>query len=274
MPTGFHLGPLYVHYYGVIIMLGAVIAAFIAKKLAERRGLISEMIWDMFVWLIIGGIIGARLWHILTPPSSMIAQGITTKYYLTHPLEMLMIWKGGLGIFGGVIGGAIALWLYCRKYGQKFLQWADVIVPGLALAQGVGRIGNFINQEVYGAPTTLPWAITIDEAHRLPELRNQATYHPLFLYELILSLINMSILLYVGKKYQSKLRDGDILLLYLMIYPFFRFFLEFLRLDPSPVAGINANQTVMGIVFIGALIAYIIRRRNTPQPVETESEQN
>ncbi|HMN12694.1 MAG TPA: prolipoprotein diacylglyceryl transferase [Bellilinea sp.] len=270
MPTGFQIGPLFVYYYGVLIMLGALLAGMLAKKLADKNGLDSELIWDMFVWLIIGGIIGARLWHVFTPPASMVEQGITSSYYFRNPLEILMIWKGGLGIPGAVIGGAIALWLYCRRAGQSFAKWADVIAPGLALAQAIGRIGNYVNQEVYGAPSNLPWAITIDEAHRLPEYAGQATYHPLFLYELLYNLLNMAILLFVGKKYKAQLRDGDIMLLYLMIYPFGRFFLEFLRLDPSPVAGININQTLMAVTFVIALIAFIARRRKpaSAEPAE------
>lgn len=261
MPSSFTIGPLTIHFYGILIMIGAVAAAFVAARQAKRRGINSELVWDMFPWLIIGGIIGARLWHILTPPASMVEQGITTWYYLTHPLDALSIWKGGLGIPGAVIGGAIALWIYARKRKISFGMWTDIIAPGLALAQAIGRLGNYVNQEVYGAPTDLPWAITIDRAHRLPEYIEQATYHPLFLYEIIYNLINMVVLLWIGRKFAGKLRDGDIFLSYLVIYPFGRFFLEFLRLDPSPVAGININQTIMAIIAVAAAAMLILRKR-------------
>jgi phosphatidylglycerol:prolipoprotein diacylglycerol transferase len=137
----------------------------------------------------------------------------------------------------------------------------------LALAQAIGRLGNYVNQEVYGAPTDLPWAITIDRAHRLPEYIEQATYHPLFAYDLIYNLINMVVLLWIGRKFAGKLRDGDIFLTYLVIYPVGRFFLEFLRLDPSPVAGVNINQTIMAIIAVAAAAALILRKRKpiTPQ---------
>lgn len=272
MPSGFNIGPLTIHFYGILIMIGALAAAFVAGRQAKRRSISGEVVWDMFPWLIIGGIIGARLWHILTPPASMVEQGITTWYYLTHPLDALSIWKGGLGIPGAVIGGAIALWIYTRKRKMSFGMWADFAAPGLALAQAVGRLGNYVNQEVYGAPTDLPWAITIDRAHRLPEYIEQATYHPLFAYELIYNLINMAVLLWISRKFAGRLRDGDIFLAYLVIYPFGRFFLEFLRLDPSPVAGININQTIMAIIAVAAAAVLIFRKRKPVTPVVSAVE--
>ncbi len=132
--------------------------------------------------------------------------------------------------------------------------WMDLVAPGLALAQAVGRWGNFLNQEVYGAPTTLPWAITIDAAHRLPGFEQIATYHPLFLYEFLWNLFIMALLLYLGSRLKDWLKPGDIFRFYLLLYPLARFLLEFLRLDPSPVVGINVNQTLMGILFVGSLV--------------------
>ncbi|HWR66234.1 MAG TPA: prolipoprotein diacylglyceryl transferase [Bellilinea sp.] len=272
MPSSFNIGPLTIHFYGILIMIGALGAAFVAARQAKRRGFSSEVVWDMFPWLIIGGIIGARLWHILTPPASMVEQGITTWYYLTHPLDALSIWKGGLGIPGAVIGGAIALWIYTSKRKMSFGMWADFAAPGLALAQAVGRLGNYVNQEVYGAPTDLPWAITIDRAHRLPGFIEQATYHPLFAYELIYNLINMAVLLWISRRFAGRLRDGDIFLTYLVIYPVGRFFLEFLRLDPSPVAGVNINQTIMAIIAVAAAAALILRKRKPVTPAVSAAE--
>ena len=260
MSEGIKIGPLLIRYYALIIMAGVVAAAWLSTVEAKRRGLKSDFVWDALPWVVIGGIIGARLWHIFTPPASMVEQGITTKFYLTHPLDAIAIWKGGVGIPGGIIGGALALFIFTRKTKTSFLQWADIIAPGLALAQAIGRWGNFVNQEVYGSPSTLPWAITIDAVHRLPAFREYATYHPLFLYESLLNLLTMAILLVVGRKLKDRLKNGDIFLMYLVMYPTIRFFLEFLRLDPSPVAGININQTIMGIVAIASLATLILRR--------------
>lgn len=150
------MGTILVHWYGVLIMAGAVLAAFMAAWGAKRRGMDPNYIWDMLPWLLIAGIVGARIWHILTPPVSMVEMGITTQYYLTHPLDAIAVWNGGLGIPGAVIGGALALLIYCLVKKQKFSFWLDVIAPGLLAAQIIGRIGNFLNQELFGKPSTLP----------------------------------------------------------------------------------------------------------------------
>jgi len=248
MPNGFTIFGFKIYFYGILIMLGALAAAFLAAHQAKKRGQNPDIVWDVFAWVLIGGILGARIWHILTPPPSMVEQGITTMYYLTHPLEMLRFRAGGLGIPGAIIGGGLALFIYTRRKKLDFGMWADFIAPGLALAQAIGRWGNFFNQEVYGKPSTLPWAITIDPEYRLPEFRMFSTYHPLFLYECIWNLLNMGLLLYLGKRLMNWLKNGDLFLIYLMVYGVGRFLLEFLRLDASQVAGINANQTLMAVV--------------------------
>ncbi|MHB8133368.1 MAG: prolipoprotein diacylglyceryl transferase [Anaerolineaceae bacterium] len=257
MPDGISIGNFEIKFYGIIIMCGALLAAWLSAKEAKRRGINPELIWDMLPWLLIAGIIGARLWHIFTPSASLVALGIDTKYYLTHPLDAINIRNGGLGIPGAVMGGALALWLYARSKKTSFAQWTDIIAPGLALAQAIGRWGNFFNQELYGGPTNLPWAIFIEPAYRLPEYINQAYYHPMFLYESLWNLMNMAVLLILGRKFQQKLITGDIFLVYLLIYPIGRFFLEFMRLDPSNIGGINANQTTMAVIAILSALALI-----------------
>ena len=259
MPQGIQIGPVMIRYYALIILAGAMVAAWLATQEAKRRGKDPEMVWDMLPWLLIGGIIGARLWHVLTPSSSNAAMGLTTQYYFQNPLEILKIWKGGLGIFGGIIGGAIALAIYCRANKQNFFEWTDIIVPGLLIAQAIGRWGNFVNQEVYGPPSDLPWAIYIDPAHRLPGFETVERYHPLFLYESLLTLLGGLLLLYIARKYKDKLFTGDLFLMYLVYYPLVRFGLEFIRLDPSAVGTININQTVMLIVGILALLILVLR---------------
>mgnify|MGYP002412755321 FL=1 len=143
----------------------------------------------------------------------------------------------------------------------------------MALAQAIGRWGNFVNQELYGAPTNLPWAIYIDPAHRLPGFENQAYYHPTFLYESLWNLANMGLLLWLGRKYSDRLRPGDIFLTYLIVYPIGRFFLEFLRLDSSQVAGINANQTLMAVIAVLASIALYLRHRFYHPPSKDQDVQ-
>ena len=261
---GIHIGALFIHFYGLLIMLGVLAAAYLSYRRAKKRGMDAERIWDLVTWALIGGVIGARLWHIMTPPPSMVEQGITFYYYLTHPLDALAIWRGGLGIPGAVVGGALAVFLYTRKNKQSFAAWIDVIAPGLIMAQAIGRWGNFVNQELYGAPTSLPWGILIDEAHRLPEFMQYRLYHPLFFYEFLWNLIIMGVLLWLDKKLAGWLKTGDLFICYLIGYPVGRFFLEFLRLDSSQVGGLNINQTIMGVIAVLSVIFLFLRHRSQP----------
>lgn len=266
--AGFSLGVLCVRYYGIILMLGALAGGYLATFEVKRRGHDTEMVWDLLVYLIIGGVLGARLWHILTPPPSSIAQGFTTQFYLTHPLDALAIWKGGLGIPGTIIGGLVALYLYIRRHKViGFLEWTDIAAPGLALGQAIGRWGNFFNQEIYGAPTDLPWKIYIDPAHRLTGFANQSYYHPLFAYESILNILNMLLLLWITRQYRGRLKNGDVFNVYLIFYPIARFCLDFLRLDASQVMSLNINQTIMAIVSILAIGVLVWRHRPLSDPM-------
>ena len=271
MISGFNIGPLSIHFYGIIIMLGVIAAALLARREATRQGQNGELVWDMLIWILIAGIIGARLWHIFTPMPSLIAQGVTTYYYLTHPLDAIAIWKGGLGIPGAVIGGVIALYFFVRKHRLSFLKWLDILAPALALGQAIGRWGNFFNQELYGAPTSLPWAIYIDPQHRLPGFENQAYYHPTFLYESLWNLANMALLLWLSQRFNNRLKTGDLFLVYLIVYPLGRFLLEFLRLDSSQVAGVNANQIFMLVVMIVAIVVLWLRHWRDKQIIPSKA---
>jgi phosphatidylglycerol:prolipoprotein diacylglycerol transferase len=189
----------------------------------------------------------------------MVAQGLTTQFYLTHPLDAIAIWKGGLGIPGAIIGGILALYLFCRRNHFNYLMWLDIAAPGLALGQAIGRWGNFVNQELYGQPSDLPWAIHIDERFRLPGYREVERYHPLFLYESLWSLGTMFTLLWLSHRHQERLKSGDLFLIYLILYSLGRFLLEYLRLDASFVGFININQSIMILVMLGAAITLSFR---------------
>jgi len=258
MPEGFNIGPLFVRFYGIILMSGAVAGAFLAMRQAKQHKYDPEIVWDLFIYLLIGGIIGARIWHILTPSPST---GITAGWYLSHPLDALAVWKGGLGIPGAVIGGLIALFFYSRRTGIDFAEWTDIASPSLALGQTIGRWGNFFNQELYGAPTNLPWKLYIDPAHRLADYTNVNYYHPLFLYESLWNLMNMFLLLWISRRFANSLKNGDVFLVYLIVYPVGRFLLDFLRLDASLVGGININQSIMAVVAVCAATALYLRHR-------------
>ncbi|MGA2503872.1 MAG: prolipoprotein diacylglyceryl transferase [Anaerolineales bacterium] len=276
LPDGFNIPipflnqSFHVYFYGILITLGVVAAAFLGQAEAKRRGMNPEFIWDALFWVVLAGIIGARIWHILTPPPSMVAQGITTEWYLMHPLDMINIRNGGLGIPGAVIGGALALWIYCRRKKISFLTFADVVAPGVALAQAIGRWGNFFNQELYGLPTNLPWKIYIDPLHRVAGYQNYDYFTPLFFYESVWNVINMGLLLLLARRFSKWLKPGDIFLIYMVMYSIGRFFLEFLRLDAAQVGGINFNQTFVIIVAVVAGLVFFLNHRLRRAPIQME----
>jgi len=264
-------------FYGLILMTGAFLGGWLAAREAKRRGHNPELVWDGLIWALIGGIIGARLWHIFTPSPSQVEAGLDTAYYLnlTNLVTVfnlggteiklpaaLAVGNGGLGIPGAVIGGLIGLYFYVRQQKLVFIEWLDIVAPAVALGQAVGRWGNFVNQELYGAPTTLPWAITIDAPYRLPGFTDPALkFHPLFLYESIGTALICAGLIYLSRRYAEKLRPGDLFWLYCIAYPALRFFLDFIRLDNAKVLGLNANQSFMVIIIIGAVFMLVNSRR-------------
>ncbi|MCH2539573.1 MAG: prolipoprotein diacylglyceryl transferase [Anaerolineales bacterium] len=258
---GIQIGGLYIRYYGLIIVTGAIAAGYLAAHEAKRRKLDPNFVWDALMWTLLGGILGARLYHVITPPPSMMPPGSPNPYF-QNPISILWIWKGGLGIPGGLVGGAFTLWAFSRNRNQPFALWADVASPGLLLAQSIGRWGNFINQELYGLPSELPWAIHIAPRNRVQRFAQYESFHPLFLYESVLNIMGCLILLWATRRYARNLQHGDIALGYFVIYPTIRFFLEFIRVDSSQVAGINANQSLMAVVAIVSALLLALRKLN------------
>jgi phosphatidylglycerol:prolipoprotein diacylglycerol transferase len=271
MPNGFDIPipflntSLHIYFYGILITVGVIAAAFLSQEEARRRKFNTDYIWDVLFWVVVAGIVGARLWHIFTPPPSMLVVDPNTgklvnPYFaggVIHLLDIIDLRRGGLGIPGAILGGALALGIYCRSKHLSFLTWADVMMPGVALAQAIGRWGNFFNQELYGLPTNLPWKIYIDPAHRVAGYTQYAYFQPLFLYESIWNLINMGLLLWVGRRFAAWLKAGDLLYIYMIMYAVARFGLEFLRLDASMVFGIDFNQAFMVVVALaGAGLFY------------------
>jgi phosphatidylglycerol:prolipoprotein diacylglycerol transferase len=255
------LGPLVFHWSGLLIVLGIGVGLWLSALLAKRRNYDVGIIADLFLPLIIWGTIGARLWHILTPPLSSVELGLTTQHYLSHPIDAMALWIGGFGIPGALIGGVVALFFFARATELNFWELADLLAPGLALAQAIGRVGNYFNQELYGLPTNFPWKIFIQPAYRLAGFETIEYYHPLFAYEVILNLVNLIFLLWLARRFAGMLRAGDLFLAYLGIYAFIRLLLEFLRLDAALVIGIDVNQVFFAIAFICAGIGLFLNRR-------------
>ncbi len=258
---GIHLGPLYLRFYGVILVSGAMVGAYVAALEARRKSLNSDYVWDGLIWALVGGIVGARIYHVFTPSVSDIGKGLTVAAYFADPIKILQVWNGGLGIPGGIAGGALGLWLYTRYTKLDFLTWADLAAPALALAQAIGRWGNFINQELYGKPTDLPWGIFIDPLYRLPGYTEFERYHPTFLYESILNLLACLALLWIARRFADRLKPGDLILCYLVMYPTIRFFMEFLRLDSSRFGNLNINQSLSVVVAVASGVALMLRHR-------------
>lgn len=254
------IGLLAIHWYGFLIVLGAAAGGLVADRLARARGDDPAHIWNMLAVALLLGLIGARLYHVFSTP----AAGIGWWYYRQHPEAIFAFWRGGLrgfGIFGGIAGGILGIWLYTRWAKLPFLRWLDYAAAGVILAQAIGRWGNFFNQELYGPPTDLPWGVYIDPAHRLPGLEAHERFHPVFLYESLANFAIFLALLWVGRRHGR--RDGDVFLAYLILYPFVRFWLEFLRPDAWKIAGIATAQLISlaCMLLAGAVLCWRHRRR-------------
>lgn len=250
----------------MILMVGALVATYVARWMVEKFGAEDpDIAWDALIWALVAGVIGARLYHVFTPSQSLLDVGIDTMYYLTHPIDILTIWRGGLGIPGGIAGGAIGVYLYARKNGLDHYLLFDAAAPAVALAQAIGRWGNFVNQELYGPPTDLPWGIFIRPENRMSPYIDNEYFHPLFLYESIWNLLNAIFLYWLWKRFPDRLKRGDLFFTYLITYPLGRFLLEFIRLDYVPMFGINFNQGLSLVVGIISAIA-LYRRHQGQQP--------
>jgi len=247
----FRIGGLEVHWYGILIMLGVVAAIAVAWIEARRRGENTDHVLTLALIVVPLGVIGARLYHVID----------LWDYYMQNP--RLIVGTQGLGIFGAVIGGALGLIVYTRLRRLSTPRWADIVAPGLLLAQAVGRWGNFFNQELYGHPTDLPWGIYIPLEKRLPDLVQYESFHPLFFYEFLLNLTGALTLLVIGRKLRNRLRDGDIFLGYLIWYGIGRFGLEGLKPDVWTIGGFPTARwiTLAAVIVSVALLAYRHRRR-------------
>lgn len=264
-PILFQIGPFALHWYGFLIVGGAVVAAWLASRYAQRDGQEPDHIWNLLAWTMLAGIIGARLYHVFSSP----ADGYGWSYYRQYPLEIINFWNGGfrgLGIYGGLIGGALAIALYCWRNRLNALRYLDYIAPNILLAQAIGRLGNFVNQELYGPPTTLPWAFHINPAYpcQLPRelppnlhfcgaetldaptiawYANQG-FHPTFFYEMGWNLLMFALLTGLIWRFGARLRRGDGALLYLIAYGVGRFWVESFRPDAWVIGLLPTAQWV------------------------------
>jgi prolipoprotein diacylglyceryl transferase len=242
-----HLGPLHVRAYGLMIGLGVVAAVSFAQRRWHARGGDPRDISAIATWAVPAGLVGARAYHVITDP----------ELFRGRWLHVLAIWEGGLGIPGGIAAGVIAGAIVARRRHLPVLQLMDVVAPALPLAQAIGRWGNWFNQELFGRPTTLPWALHIDVAHRPPGFETIATYHPTFLYESLWNLALIGVLLLVERR--GHLRAGRLFVLYVGGYGLGRLWVEALRIDhANTILGLRVN-TWTSLAAIAVAIAMLVR---------------
>jgi len=278
-PIIVHIGPIPIHWYGVLILSGVLAGAVYAARQAPRKGIAPDHIWNGLVLSVLLGIIGARLYHVFSTPAGCTAQigPCGWPWYRDHPEDIIKIWNGGLGIYGAIIGGALGVVVYARYYGLSIATLLDLGAPGLALGQAIGRWGNFINQELYGPPTGSTWfGVRIDAAHRLEQFRDlppDTLFHPTFLYESLWCLALFIVLAVLARRLEGRLRAGDVFAGYLIGYPLGRFWIEFFRPDAWTIGPLATAQWI-ALVLIAASAAFIvIRHRQAPsETVEPASE--
>lgn len=279
-PIILDIGPFSLQWYGVFIVGGAVIAAWLSARQAARDGENPDHIWNLLAWTLILGIIGARLYHVFSTPAD--APG--WAFYRENPIEIINFWEGGfrgLGIYGGLIGGVIAIIGYTWRHKLNLLRYLDYIGPNVLIAQAVGRMGNFVNQELYGPATDLAWAFHINPAYhcqRPPDAPveiglcgsadlSQATldwyaangYHPTFFYEAGWNILMFGLLYLAYRQFGHKLRQGDGALLYFIAYPLGRFWVEMFRPD-AWLMGTLATAQWIAIISVAASLALLVLR--------------
>lgn len=238
LPKYFTVWSLKIHYYGVFMAVAVAAGYWLAVKRSSKYGINQKQADNIIFWLIIGGFIGARLYHVLS----------LFSYYYIHPLDILKIWNGGLSIYGALIGGVVALLLQGRSLNPRTaLDW---LAPSLLFGQIIGRLGNWFNYELYGYPTNLPWKMYVPPQFRLPGYQNFSFFHPLFLYEILANIIILFFLLKIIKSAKA----GALFFWYLLLYNAVRFGLEFLRVDSTYLSGIRINAYVSLSLVVISLI--------------------
>ena len=257
-PVIFEAGPFALRYYGLCIALGIIAATWLTGRELARKGYDPALALDSLFFVIPLGFIGARIYHVVTD----------YHLYADDPIPgVFEVWNGGLGIYGAVAGGFIGLLLFGLFRGVSPLVLADAAAPGLILAQAIGRWGNYFNQELFGRPSDLPWAIRISPENRPAQFPEAETFHPTFLYESIWNLLVCLALLWVARRFANRLRDGDLVLLYVSLYSVGRFFVETLRVDPAFLIGgsIRGNLLVSSVLALACPIILLLRHSRPPR---------
>ena len=259
----FSLGPLTIHVYALCIIAGIVAATAITERRWVARGGMSGQVLDVVLWMVPFGIVGGRLYHVLSSPEAYFgADG--------DPVRALYVWNGGLGIWGAVALGAVGAWIGCRRAGMRFAPFVDAVAPGLLVAQGIGRLGNWFNQELFGRPTSLPWGLRIDPAFRPAGFETESTFQPTFLYEMLWVLAAAAVLVWWDRR--TRQGHGRVFWGYVVLYTLGRVWIETLRIDPAEqVLGLRLNVwTSLAVLALG-LVGLAVARRGRESQVLTDA---
>ncbi|HAN23656.1 MAG: prolipoprotein diacylglyceryl transferase [Microbacterium sp.] len=257
----FSIGPVTIHTYALCIIAGIVVAVLLTEWRLRRRGVAPWTVIDIALWAVPLGIIAARFYHVFTHVGDYFYPG-------ANLWNVFAIWDGGNAIYGSLLGGALGVWIGCRRAGIRFLSFADAMAPGLLAAQAIGRLGNWFNHELFGLPTTLPWGLQIESTNpKFPaNLPPGTLFQPLFLYELVWNLIGVAVILLLERR--VRLQWGRVLAIYLMWYGFARTFLELIRIDPTSdgLFGIPANSWTSMLAVVAGLVLFVVQTRRHPEP--------
>ncbi|EJF44594.1 prolipoprotein diacylglyceryl transferase [Schaalia georgiae F0490] len=248
-----YVGPVPLRAYGIIIAVGMVVAIAWAARRYARRGGDPDLLFDLALWAIPMGIVGARLYHVITSPDQYFGPG-------GHPWQVWQIWRGGLGIWGAVALGAVGAWIGARRAGARLGPVADSLAPALLVGQAIGRWGNWFNQELFGAPTTAPWGLRIDAAHMPPGYPPGTLFHPTFLYECLWNLAGAALIVRLERRLRFK--AGQVFSLYLMVYTAGRVWIEALRIDDAHrILGVRLNVWTSLLVFAAGAVSFLLAGR-------------
>ncbi len=246
LPQVFFIGPLTIHYYGLTMALAVGSGFYLALKRADSFGVNKSSAEDLLFWVIIGGFIGARFYHVLS----------SFEYYLQHPIDIFKVWNGGLSIYGALLGGLFVIWFFADKilhHKSRILNLLDWLTPSLLLGQIIGRFGNLFNYEAYGYPTNMPWKMFVPEQFRPEIFANVSYFHPFFLYEVFGNIVILFLLLYLSGYWPGKTgiftKNGALFFSYVLLYNSLRFCLEFLRID-SVFIGVFRLNAISSLVLV------------------------
>jgi len=253
-----YLGPFPVRAYALAIIAGILVAVWLTQRRWVERGGEADTVLEIVYWAVPFGIVGGRIYHVISSPDAYFGPG-------GEPIRALFIWEGGLGIWGAIALGAVGAFIGARRQGVSFVVFADAVAPGLLIAQAIGRLGNWFNQELFGGPTTLPWGLEIDPSNpSFPvDLPADTLFHPTFLYEMVWNLAAAALIIWLDRRFRWG--HGRVFWAYVLAYTTGRLWIEMLRIDPAhTIAGLRLNVWTSILVGLGALVAFVLVGRRHP----------